>query len=162
MSEKAHDGSDRAPVAAWQPPPGPALTVDCIVEGRTADDRQGVLLIERRWPPLGWALPGGFVELGESAPTAALRELHEETGLQGEILYQLPCYSDPRRDARRHTASVVFVVAASGQPTAGDDAGKAQFWAWDALPHLCFDHGQILADHRSGRFVPAFALTLGR
>ncbi len=136
-------------------PRGPSLTVDCIVELSTATGEIGVLLVERRFAPLGWALPGGFVDAGESCEAAALRELLEETGLRGRLLYQMHTYSDPRRDARRPTASVVFAVEAEGVPVAGDDAGALRVWPWCALPSLCFDHAQILADYRSGRYLPA-------
>lgn len=139
------------------PPPGPHLTVDCIVPRLHPDGRAAVLLIERRFPPLGWALPGGFVDVGESCEAAALRELAEETGLVGTLRYQMHTYSAPTRDVRRHTASVVFVVDAAGEPVAGDDAGEARFFAFDALPQLCFDHAEILEDFCSGRFVPAEA-----
>lgn len=134
--------------------PGPILTVDCIVERRMADGRLGVVLVERRWPPYGWALPGGHVDAGESCEDAALRELVEETGLQGKLLYQMHTYSDPRRDPRKPTVSVVYAADAAGELLAGDDASQAKVYPWDDLPVLCFDHAQILADYRSGRFAP--------
>jgi 8-oxo-dGTP diphosphatase len=134
---------------------GPVLTADCIVERQLADGRWGVVLVERRWPPLGWALPGGHVDAGESCESAALRELQEETGLVGQIRYQMHTYSDPRRDPRKFTATVVYVVDASGDLLAGDDAAAVRVWPWDALPVLCFDHGQIVADYRQGRYRPA-------
>ncbi len=137
---------------------GPSLCVDALVERQLPDGRRAILLIERRFPPHGWALPGGFVDAGESCETAVLRELQEETGLVGAISYQMHTYSSPDRDPRRQTASVAFVVAASGEPVAGDDAGKATFWPLDALPTLAFDHGAIVADYALGRFVPVAAI----
>ncbi len=137
---------------------GPSLCVDALVERPLADGRRAILLIERRFPPLGWALPGGFVDANESCEQAVLRELLEETGLAGAIGYQLHTYSEPTRDPRRQTASVAFAVAADGEPVAGDDAGKARFWPLDALPPLAFDHGAIVADYASGRFAPAAAI----
>lgn len=120
----------------------PTPTVDIIIE---IDDR--IVLIERNNPPFGWALPGGFVDYGESYETAALREAEEETGLLVRDLRQFHTYSDPNRDARQHTASTVFIGTASGQPQAGDDAGKAELFTEDTLPHLVFDHARILADY---------------
>lgn len=129
---------------------GPSLCVDAIVE-RLVDGRPAILLIERRFPPPGWALPGGFVDAGESCEQAVLRELAEETGLKGQILQQLHTYSNPQRDPRRQTATVVFAVASDDTPVAGDDAGRAQFWPLDALPPLAFDHGTIVADYARAR-----------
>lgn len=123
-------------------PDGPAATADIILE------RDGkVLLVERRWPPLGWALPGGFVDAGETVGQAAVREAKEETGLDVRLRALLHVYSNPRRDPRRPTLSVVFVVEAEGEPVAGDDAGAVAWHPLDALPPLCFDHGEILADY---------------
>jgi 8-oxo-dGTP diphosphatase len=118
--------------------------VDAIVER----PELGVLLIERRHPPSGWALPGGFVEYGESVEAAVARELREETGLAAESLRQFHVYSHPARDPRGHTVSVVFVVGTAGEPLGGDDARRARFFPWDALPPLAFDHARILADYR--------------
>ncbi len=137
--------------------PGPALTADAIVERQLVNGKRAILLVERRWPPFGWALPGGFVEAGESCEQACLRELLEETSLVGTIAYQLQVYSDPKRDPRRATATVVYVVRSDGEPTAGDDAAALRFWPLDALPPLCFDHAQVVGDYLSGRFVPAHA-----
>jgi 8-oxo-dGTP diphosphatase len=131
----------------------PAPTVDIIIEWR----QQGIVLIKRRNPPYGWALPGGFIDYGEPAELAALREAKEETTLDVELLEQLGVYSDPARDPRGHTMSVVFVASAdTGTPTAEDDAAEIGVFPHDALPgELCFDHGQILADYseykRSGQ-----------
>ena len=130
-------------MTALSEPKTPALTVDLVVliGGR-------VVLVERKYEPRGWALPGGFVDVGETVEAAAVREAKEETGLDVRLLEQFHVYSDPRRDARRHTASVVFVAEAEGEPSGGDDAAQARAFAWDALPPLVFDHAEILADAR--------------
>ncbi len=120
----------------------PTPTVDIIIE------IQGqIVLIERRNPPFGWALPGGFVDYGESFETAALREAEEETGLKVDNLRQFHTYSDPARDPRQHTASTVFIGEAEGSPKAGDDAARAELFTADNLPPLVFDHSKILADY---------------
>ena len=107
----------------------------------------GVVLVERKNPPFGWALPGGFVESGESLESAALRESNEETGLDVRLQEQFFTYSDPKRDPRRHTITTVYLALAEGIPTGGDDAVQARVWSWDRLPEvLCFDHGRILHD----------------
>jgi 8-oxo-dGTP diphosphatase len=124
--------------------PSPAPTVDVAI--LLPGDR--VVLVERRFPPLGWALPGGFVDLGETLEAAAVREAREETGLEVRLVELVGCYSDPRRDARRHTVSAVYLGLADGEPRGGDDAAQARAFAWDALPPLCFDHAEILADVR--------------
>ncbi len=123
-------------------PRNPFPTVDIIIE---IDDR--IVLIERRNPPFGWALPGGFVDYGESYETAALRETREETGLEVTGLRQFHTYSDPQRDSRMHTASTVFIGRATGIPVAGDDAGKAELFDRENLPELAFDHLTILNDY---------------
>jgi len=127
-------------------PTTPLLTVDVIIE---IDG--GIVLIERKYPPSGWALPGGFVEVGESLPAAAVREAREETSLEVALGEQFFAYSDPRRDPRGATVSVVFIGRASGQPRAADDAKNVAVHALDALPELAFDHGQILDDYRRFR-----------
>jgi 8-oxo-dGTP diphosphatase len=109
----------------------------------------GVVLVRRRNPPLGWALPGGFVDQGESLEAAARREAWEETGLRVNLSEQFFTYSDPERDPRRHTLSTVFLATAEGRPRGGDDAEEARVWPWEGLPKvLCFDHARILADAR--------------
>ncbi len=120
----------------------PVPTVDIIIE---IDDR--IVLIERKNPPFGWALPGGFVDYGESFETAALREAEEETGLKVRGLRQFHTYSAPDRDVRQHTASTVFIGQADGPPKAGDDAARAELFTANNLPHLAFDHARILADY---------------
>lgn len=129
----------------------PLLTVDAIIELPA-----GIVVIERRFPPAGWALPGGFVEYGETVEAAAVREAREETGLDVRLTDLLGVYSDPSRDPRHHTVAVVFIAVASGIPVAGDDAGAARVCRCDELPQpLAFDHARIIADYveyrRSGR-----------
>lgn len=128
-------------------PPSPALTVDCVVFD--ASDR--LLLIQRGNEPFkgGYALPGGFAEVGETIEAAALRELKEETGVDGAIVRLIGVYSDPNRDPRGHAVSVAFLVNAGGAvPHAGDDAAAAAFMAnWRELSYA-FDHAQIVADAR--------------
>jgi 8-oxo-dGTP diphosphatase len=126
----------------------PRPTVDIIIE--MADGR--IVLIERRFPPPGWAIPGGFVDYGETLETAAMREAREETNLEVELLGQLKSYSDPRRDSRLHTITTVFIARGRGEPRAQDDAANIGLFAPDAPPSpLAFDHGQILADYRLWR-----------
>ena len=107
----------------------------------------GVVLIERKNPPHGWALPGGFVDFGECYEDAARREAEEETGLRVTLSEQFHTYSDPKRDARQHTASTVFIATADGQPVAADDAVRAGVFGPDNLPALAFDHARILSDY---------------
>ncbi len=120
----------------------PIPTVDIII---AIGDK--IVLIKRKNPPLGWALPGGFVDYGESFEDAALREAKEETGLDVMALVQFHTYSNPDRDSRCHTASTVFTGKAKGLPQAGDDAAKAELFGKDTLPLLAFDHAKILADY---------------
>lgn len=121
----------------------PLLTVDIIIECR-----DGIVLIERRNAPLGWALPGGFVDYGESLEAAALREAAEETSLQVQLVEQMHTYSDPGRDPRHHTVSTVFIAKASGMPRAADDARKAAIFTARNLPApIVFDHPAILKDY---------------
>jgi ADP-ribose pyrophosphatase YjhB (NUDIX family) len=124
----------------------PTPTVDIIIE---IGDR--IVLIERKNPPYGWALPGGFVDYGESYETAALREAEEETNLKVNDLRQFHTYSKPDRDPRGHTASTVFIGKADGAPTAGDDAARVELFTRDELPTLAFDHAEILADYFKSR-----------
>ena len=123
----------------------PFPTVDIII----CDDSNQVVLIERRNEPLGWALPGGFVDYGEALEAAAIREAREETGLELLNLKQFRAYSDMARDPRQHNISLVFTSLGHGILRAGDDAGNARWFPLEALPSpLCFDHAQILADYR--------------
>jgi 8-oxo-dGTP diphosphatase len=125
----------------------PVPTVDIIIELIDRPHRP-IVLIERLNPPLGWALPGGFVDYGESVETAAQREAQEETGLTVELVTQLHVYSEPQRDPRQHTLSVVFLATATGNPQAGDDAKHLDlFEPWRIPTNLCFDHDRILRDY---------------
>jgi 8-oxo-dGTP diphosphatase len=125
----------------------PTPTVDVIVETPSG----GIVLIQRKNPPPGWALPGGFVDEGETLAAAARREVMEETGLEVELLELFHCYSDPQRDPRLHTVSTVFIGRSAGAPRAGDDAEGVAEFALSDLPPLAFDHGLILADYQSYR-----------
>jgi len=123
----------------------PVPTVDIII--RTQGD-DSVVLVERKNPPLGWALPGGFVDYGEGLEEAATREAFEETGLKITLRSQLKTYSDPERDPRLHTITTVFIADAKGEPSAGDDAMRAKVFSLSDLPSpLAFDHERILKDY---------------
>ena len=125
----------------------PVPTVDVIVELMHRPNRP-IILIERLNPPHGWALPGGYVDYGESLETAALREAHEETGLEVNLIEQFQVYSDPNRDSRQHTIAVVFLASAKDDPKAGDDAKSLGiFELWQIPQNLCFDHDRILQDY---------------
>jgi len=125
------------------PPRNPLLTVDIII--RCHD---GIVLIERKNPPHGWALPGGFVDYGESLEAAAIREAYEETGLKISLTEQMHTYSDPERDPRHHTVSTVFIATAQGTPKADDDARQAAIFTAGNLPSpVVFDHPTILKDY---------------
>jgi len=125
-------------------PRNPYPTVDIIIE--TGSDE--IVLIERKNPPHGWALPGGFVDYGESVEQAARREAREETGLEVSLIEQFHVYSAPDRDPRHHTLSVVFIASARGEPRGQDDATRAQVFKTDRLPEpLAFDHRRIIADY---------------
>jgi ADP-ribose pyrophosphatase YjhB (NUDIX family) len=121
----------------------PVPTVDAIVEYEG-----GVVLVRRRNPPCGWALPGGFVDYGESVEQAVMREVLEETGLTLVTPTLFYVYSDPERDPRQHTITTVFSGAGQGRLTPGDDAEQARVFPLDDLPGLAFDHGRILHDYR--------------
>ena len=121
----------------------PFLTVDIIIE----IDR-GIILIKRRNPPFGWALPGGFVNYGESLEEAAIREAKEETSLEVTLKRQFRAYSKPDRDPRHHTVTVVFVAEGRGVPRAEDDAKEIGIFTRHNLPSpLAFDHADILRDY---------------
>lgn len=128
-------------------PVTPLLAVDIIIERCDSPDRP-IVLIERRNPPHGWAIPGGFVDVGEEIEQAALREAREETRLDVKLMALLGVYSDPQRDKRGHTASVVYIAQAQGLPHAQDDAAAAGLFSPQRLPeNLAFDHRLILADY---------------
>ncbi len=125
----------------------PTPTVDIIIELIDRPHRP-IILIERLNPPHGWALPGGFVDYGESVETAAIREAQEEVGLDVRLLEQFQVYSVPDRDPRQHTISIVFIATATGTPIAQDDAKSVGiFTPWEIPPTLCFDHRQIIDDY---------------
>ena len=122
----------------------PVPTVDVIIEL----EEKGIVLVKRKNPPFGWALPGGFVNYGESMEEAAVREAGEETGLQVELLRQFHTYSDPKRDPRLHTITTVFIGRAHGEPKASDDAKGVAIFPKNSLPsEMAFDHKQILEDY---------------
>lgn len=122
---------------------GPFVTVDGIVEYR-----QGIVMIERSNPPFGWALPGGFLDYGESLESAVAREIKEETGLEFVDFKQFKTYSEPDRDPRFHTVSVVFTGCGQGELVAASDAKSAKVFELNSLPqNLAFDHGEIIRDY---------------
>ncbi len=125
------------------------VAVDVIIEMAGGD----IVLIRRRNPPPGWALPGGFVDYGEALEAAAVREAREETSLEVDLVRQLHTYSDPARDPRGHTISTVFVARGRGTPRARDDAREIGTFRRETLPQpLAFDHSRILEDYFTGRY----------
>ena len=132
-------------------PVTPLLTVDIIIELIDDTSEQGdvsIVLIKRKNPPYGWALPGGFVDIGETLEQAAVREAREEISLDVELTTLLGCYSNPSRDARGHTVSAVYIAKASGKPVAADDAAEVLLVNRDSFPDsMAFDHGVILEDY---------------
>ncbi len=126
----------------------PVPTVDIIIELAREGQGPAIVLIERKNPPPGWALPGGFVDYGESLEQAARREAKEETSLDVELLGQLHTYSDPGRDPRLHTISTVFLARADGVPRAADDARAVKVIAARGIDlPLAFDHRKIIDDY---------------
>ena len=124
--------------------PGPYITVDIIIEYK-----EGIILIERSNPPYGLALPGGFLDRGESLEKAAVREAMEETNLELKDVRQFHTYSDPKRDPRFHTVSTVFIAGGEGEPKPGSDAKEIKVVKFQDLPKLeyAFDHKQVIADY---------------
>ncbi len=126
----------------------PIPTVDIIIEITRKNGQEGIILIKRKNPPHGWALPGGFVDIGESLEEAAVREAKEETSLDIKLKNQFHTYSDPKRDPRKHTISTVYVAAAQGTPKAQDDAQDIRIFTEEEINFpLAFDHQKILADY---------------
>jgi ADP-ribose pyrophosphatase YjhB (NUDIX family) len=126
----------------------PIPTVDIIIEITRRNGQEGIILIKRKNPPHGWALPGGFVDRGESLEEAAVREAKEETSLYIKLKSQFHTYSDPKRDPRQHTISTVYVATAQGKPKAQDDAQDIRIFTEEEINFpLAFDHKKILADY---------------
>ncbi len=126
----------------------PIPTVDLIIEMQGENSLQGIVLIKRKYPPYGWALPGGFVDYGETLEQAAVREAKEETSLDVQLVCQMHTYSDPHRDPRKHTISTVFIARAKGKPVAQDDALEIGIFTRENLNFpLAFDHQKILEDY---------------
>lgn len=131
-------------------PKTPEIAADIVIE---LEDRAGrpIVVIRRAHPPLGHALPGGFVDVGETVEHAAVREAREETGLDVTLAGLLGVYSDPARDPRGHTVAIVYVATARGEPVAGDDAAGVLVTDPERVPPLIGDHGQIVADYLAWR-----------
>lgn len=134
-------------------PETPYLATDGIIEIYENEKFKGIVLIERKNEPRGLALPGGFVDVGERVEDALVREMKEETNLDVTISRVLGIYSDPTRDPRFHTASVVYVARATGEPRGGDDAKEAKLYSLDIIPmgKLVFDHSKIVQDYLYSR-----------
>ena len=131
-------------------PKTPYLTTDAIIEVYIEEQFKGIVLIQRGHPPLGLALPGGFVDVGETIENACKREMKEETNLAVELTSLLGVYSDPSRDPRFHTITIVFTARSTDSPVAGDDAGDVRLCDEKDLPSpLAFDHESILKEYFS-------------
>jgi len=130
----------------------PFPTVDIIIETETPD-KKGIVLIKRKNPPYGWAIPGGFVDYGESLEQAAVREAEEETSLKVNLIRQFHTYSDPLRDTRHHTIATIFLASATGTPEGRDDAAEAAIFLKDEIPgEMAFDHREIIQDYFSNKY----------
>jgi len=132
-------------------PVTPLLAADAIIE-LTDQPGRPIVLIERANPPYGWAIPGGFVDVGETLEHAAIREAKEEVCLDVTLKALLGVYSDPARDNRGHTVTAIYVAEATGTPKAADDAKNLAVFMLDQLPApLAFDHAEVLEDYRHFR-----------
>ena len=137
-------------ISCWQ---NPTPTVDILIDCRIPNGEEGLVLILRKNEPQKWAIPGGFVDYGESVEEAAAREAGEETSLKVRLIRQFHCYSDPDRDPRQHNLSIVFLAEAEGIPQAADDAAEIGLFTRQTLPDdLAFDHQQILDDYFSDKY----------
>lgn len=130
----------------------PFPTVDIIIEIENLNQKK-IVLIKRKNPPYGWAIPGGFVDYGESLEEAAVREAEEETALQVKLIRQFHTYSDPARDPRHHTIATVFIASASGEPEGRDDAAEAAVFSKHEIPgQMAFDHRKIIEDYFNNKY----------
>ncbi|MBT4540367.1 NUDIX hydrolase [Candidatus Woesearchaeota archaeon] len=133
--EKSNEINDSVPKT-------PNLTVDIIIRFMG-----GIVLIKRKYDPIGWALPGGYVDYGETVEAAAIRETKEETNLNIQLVKQFHVYSNPKRDLKKHNVTVVFIAEGKGELKAGDDATDVEVIMENNIPKMCFDHNQILKDY---------------
>jgi 8-oxo-dGTP diphosphatase len=131
-------------------PRTPEVAADIVIELEDRPHRP-IVVIRRAHPPLGHALPGGFVDIGETVEHAAVREAREETGLDVTLVALLGVYSDPARDPRGHTVAIVYVATARGEPVAGDDAAGIVVTDPESAPPLVADHDRIVADYIAWR-----------
>ncbi len=137
-----------------QTPRNPYLTVDIIIEFESEMGEEGIVMIQRKNPPHGWALPGGFVDYGETLERIAVREAKEETSLDVKLVRQFHAYNDPKRDARQHNVTVVYIARSLGGVLAArDDARRAGVFSKNSLPTMIvFDHAEILSDYFSKKY----------